>query len=42
MDEKCTKNGNCSFYTTEAEEKFTESASTFLQQQIRVKHITLE
>lgn len=42
MDAKCTKNGNCSFYTTEAEEKFTESASTFLQQQIRVKHITLE
>ena len=42
MDAKCTKNGNCSFYTTEAEEKFTESASTFLQQQIRVKHITRE
>ena len=42
MDAKCTKNGNCSFYTTEAEEKFTDSASTFLQQQIRVKHITLE
>lgn len=42
MDAKCTKNGNCSFYTTEAEEKFTESASTFLQQQIPVKHITLE
>lgn len=42
MDAKCTKNGNCSFYTTEAEEKFTESASTFLQQQIRVKNITLE
>ena len=42
MDAKCTKNGNCSFYTTEAEEKFTEAASTFLQQQIRVKHITLE
>ena len=42
MDAKCTKNWNCSFYTTEAEEKFTESASTFLQQQIRVKHITLE
>ena len=42
MDAKCTKNGNCSFYTTEAEEKFTESASTFLQQQIRVKHIPLE
>ena len=42
MDAKCTKNGNCQFYTTEAEEKFTESASTFLKQQINVKHITLE
>lgn len=42
MDAKCTKNGNCQFYTTEAEEKFSESASTFLKQQICVKHITLE
>ena len=42
MDAKCTKNGNCQFSTTEAEEKFSESASTFLKQQISVKHITLE
>ena len=42
MDAKCTKNGNCQFYTTEAEEKFSESASTFLKQQISVNHITLE
>ena len=42
MDAKCTKNGNCQFYTTEAEEKFSESASTVLKQQISVKHITLE
>ena len=42
MDAKCTKNGNCQFYTTEAEEKFSESASTSLKQQISVKHITLE
>lgn len=42
MDAKCTKNGNCQSYTTEAEEKFSESASTFLKQQISVKHITLE
>ena len=42
MYAKCTKNGNCQFYTTEAEEKFSESASTFLKQQISVKHITLE
>ena len=42
MDAKCTKNGNCQFYTTEAEDKFSESASTFLKQQISVKHIALE
>lgn len=42
MDAKCTKNGNCQFYTTEAEEKFSESASTFLNRQISVKHISLE
>lgn len=42
MDAKCTRNGNYQFYTTEAEEKFSESASTFLKQQISVKHITLE
>ena len=42
MDAKCTKNGNCQFYTTVAEAKFSESASTFLKQQINVKHITLE
>ncbi|EJX10153.1 glutamate racemase [gut metagenome] len=42
MDNHCTKNGNCLFYTTEAEEKFSESASTFLNQEIYVKHVTLE
>lgn len=42
MDAKCTKNGSCLFYTTEAEEKFIESASMFLNQQIDVKRITLE
>lgn len=42
MDAKCTRNGDCRFYTTEAEEKFIESASTFLNQQISVKRISLE
>lgn len=42
MDAKCTKHGNCQFYTTEAEEKFIESASTFLNRQIDVKRISLE
>lgn len=42
MDAKCTRNGSCLFYTTEAEEKFIESASMFLNQQIDVKRISLE
>lgn len=42
MNKKCTRGGSCQFYTTEAEEKFTESASTFLKQQISVKRICLE
>lgn len=42
MDAKCTKNSSCVFYTTEAEEKFIESASAFLNQQIDVKRISLE
>jgi glutamate racemase len=42
MAAKCTRDGKCTFYTTEAEEKFTESASTFLNEKIAVKRITLE
>ena len=42
MAAKCTEGGECTFYTTEAEEKFTESASTFLNERISVKRITLE
>lgn len=42
MDAKCTKNGSCLFYTTEAEEKFIESASAFLSRQIDVKRLSLE
>lgn len=42
MNAKCTPNGSCLFYTTEAEEKFVESASSFLNQQIDVKRISLE
>lgn len=42
MDARCTRQGTCSYYTTEATEKFSESASTFLNQKIDVQHITLE
>ncbi|MCD8079917.1 MAG: glutamate racemase [Bacteroides sp.] len=42
IDRKCTKSGKCTFYTTEAEDKFIESASIFLHQEITVQRITLE
>lgn len=41
MDSKCTKGGNCTYCTTEAEEKFIESASTFLNQAVTVQRIEL-
>ena len=42
MDRKCTRGGSCSFCTTEAEDKFIESASTFLNQDITVQRVSLE
>lgn len=42
MDIKCTKRGECAFYTTEAEEKFIESASAFLNREVTVQHVALE
>lgn len=42
IDRQCTKSGKCTFYTTEAEDKFIESASIFLHQEITVQRITLE
>ncbi len=42
MDIKCTREGKCRFYTTEAEDKFIESASMFLNENITVQRITLE
>ncbi len=42
MDSRCTRGGNCTYYTTEAEEKFRESASTFLNKAISVQKIMLE
>ena len=41
MDIKCTKGENCTYYTTEAEEKFIESASTFLNEAVTVQRIEL-
>lgn len=42
IDAKCTKNGTIQFFTTEAEEKFTESASVFLNESVTVKRISIE
>ncbi len=42
MDAKCTKGGSCSYCTTESEDKFIESASAFLCENINVQHLTLE
>jgi len=41
MNERCSKNGSCEFYTTESEEKFKNSARLFLKQEVEVKRITL-
>ena len=41
MDARCTRGGQCRYYTTEAEEKFCESASTFLKEDIFVRQIEL-
>ncbi|MBP6935735.1 glutamate racemase [Bacteroides sp.] len=42
MAAKCTQEGQCTFCTTESEEKFIESASAFLHQSITVQHLSLE
>jgi glutamate racemase len=43
MENHCTKGGNCSFYTTESEEKFENSASIFLDSPIEsVQRVVLE
>lgn len=42
MEVRCTKTGKCLYCTTEAEEKFSESASTFLNEPVEVCHISLE
>jgi len=41
IDRKCTKGGRCVYRTTESEDKFTESASVFLNETIKVERIEL-
>ena len=42
MDARCTRRGSCRYCTTEAEEKFSESASTFLNEAVQVQKVALE
>lgn len=42
MEVKCTRGGECKYCTTEAEEKFMESASTFLNEGVGATRIFLE
>lgn len=41
MEAKCTKNGKTSYFTTESVEKFSSSASIFLNEIITAQHIDL-
>ena len=41
MDNRCTKNATCLYFSTESVEKFTSSASIFLNEKIEAKHIDL-
>ena len=42
INDRCSKNGQCRFLTTESESKFQESASIFLQEEnIQVESISL-
>lgn len=41
LESKCTKRGQCKYYTTESTDKFRESASVFLKSDIDVEHIVL-
>ena len=42
MDSKCTKGGTCHFLTTESIDKFRESASIFLDQDIEAERTNLD
>lgn len=41
IEMKCTRGGTCAYYTTEAAEKFAESASIFLNESVAVRRIEL-
>ncbi len=41
MEQRCSKNGSCSYLTTENPEKFTDLAHIFLNEPVAVQHINL-
>lgn len=41
MDVRCTRGGQCTYFTTEAEDKFSESASVFLNEAVSVHRVVL-
>jgi glutamate racemase len=41
MEHRCSQGGSCTYLTTESEDKFRESASIFLSEQVTAKHIAL-
>ena len=41
MDALCTKNATCRYLTTESVEKFSSSASIFLNEEIQAEHISV-
>ncbi|MDR0894346.1 MAG: glutamate racemase [Prevotellaceae bacterium] len=42
MEIRCTRGGGCSYYTTEATEKFAESAALFLNESVDVQRMMLD
>lgn len=42
IEQTCSRNGQCTFLTTESEEKFGATARIFLQKNIQVRHIHLQ
>lgn len=42
MKNRCSSNGTCSYFTTESEDKFSQMASLFLDEEINCRRITLE
>jgi glutamate racemase len=41
MDSRCTKNASIQYFTTESIEKFSSSASIFLNEDINARHLDL-